>query len=105
MVSFTLFFVAPAFGQVCKSTQYDMLKWMAPQPDTKNGHYNMVYPMSGTFYWVKSSSDIRGTLICLTKTHLSSITEHADELSPCDLQRTDQMGARGAHDSECVARL
>jgi len=49
-------FAAPALGQVCKSTQYDMLKWMAPQPDTKNGHYNMVYPMSGTFYWVKSSA-------------------------------------------------
>jgi len=29
------FFVAPAFGQVCKSTQYDMLKWMAPQTGHK----------------------------------------------------------------------
>lgn len=49
-------FAAPALGQVCKSSQYDMLKWMAPQLDTQNGHYNMVYPMSGTFYWVKSSA-------------------------------------------------
>jgi hypothetical protein len=31
-----------------------MLQWMAPQQGTINGHYNVVTPSSGTFYWVKS---------------------------------------------------
>lgn len=43
------------FAQSCKSNQYDMLDWMAPQVSTVNGHYNMIYPSSGTFYWVKSN--------------------------------------------------
>ncbi|MGA8154008.1 MAG: hypothetical protein WB952_23865 [Terriglobales bacterium] len=45
-----------AAAQTCKSHQYDMLRWMAPQASTSNGHYNVVYPSTGTFYWVKSSS-------------------------------------------------
>lgn len=43
-------------AQVCKTNQFDMLDWMVPQRATVNGHYNMLYPMSGTFYWVKSAS-------------------------------------------------
>ncbi|HJT69849.1 MAG TPA: hypothetical protein VJ731_06600 [Terriglobales bacterium] len=45
-----------ASGQVCKSNQYDMLNWMAPQNNTVNGHYNVVFPQTGTFYWVKGKS-------------------------------------------------
>jgi hypothetical protein len=45
-----------AGAQTCKSNQYDMLDWMAPQSATANGHYNVVYPSSGQFYWVKSNS-------------------------------------------------
>jgi hypothetical protein len=33
-----------------------MLNWMAPQLSTANGHYNVIYPSTGTFYWVKSSN-------------------------------------------------
>jgi hypothetical protein len=33
-----------AFGQTCKSNQYDMLDWMAPQQPTVDGHYNVLYP-------------------------------------------------------------
>src|ERR1019366_5092271 len=43
------------FGQTCKSNQYDMLDWMVPQQATLGGHYNVLYPSTGTFYWVKSS--------------------------------------------------
>ena len=42
--------VSAADAQTCKSNQYDMLQWMAPQSSTYNGHYNMVYPVSGVFY-------------------------------------------------------
>jgi len=45
-----------SFAQTCKSNQYDMLAWMAPQFATANGHWNMVYPTTGTFYWVKGSN-------------------------------------------------
>jgi len=45
-----------AAAQTCKPNQYDMLTWMAPEAATANGHYNVVYPSSGTFYWVKSSN-------------------------------------------------
>jgi hypothetical protein len=48
--------VSAADAQTCKSNQYDMLQWMAPQFSTYNGHYNMVYPVSGVFYWVKSAA-------------------------------------------------
>lgn len=53
----SIFFFASSllFAQTCKSNQYDMLDWMAPQVSTFNGHYNMMYPTDGTFYWVKSS--------------------------------------------------
>jgi hypothetical protein len=44
-----------AVGQTCKSNQYDMLDWMLPQQSTVNGHYNVLYPDSGTFYWVKGN--------------------------------------------------
>ena len=44
-----------SFGQTCKSNQYDMLDWMAPQQPTVDGHYNVLYPRSGNFYWVKGS--------------------------------------------------
>ena len=47
--------VSAAMAQTCKANQYDMLNWMAPQVSTVNGHYNMVYSNSGTFYWVKSN--------------------------------------------------
>ena len=50
-----LFIVSAAMAEACKPNQYDMLSWMAPQVSTVNGHYNMVYSSSGTFYWVKSS--------------------------------------------------
>jgi hypothetical protein len=50
-----LFIATAAFGQTCKSTQYDMLEWMLPQQGIVNGHYNVIYPASGTFYWVKGS--------------------------------------------------
>lgn len=33
-----------------------MLDWMAPQQSTVNGHYNVIYPRAGTFYWVKSGN-------------------------------------------------
>ena len=56
VLSIILFVSSLAFGQTCRSNQYDMLQWMAPQQSTLNGHYNMIYPVSGTFYWVKSSS-------------------------------------------------
>jgi len=42
-------------AQTCKTTQYDMLDWMAPMQSTMNGHYNVLLPNAGTFYWVKSS--------------------------------------------------
>jgi hypothetical protein len=45
-----------ASAQTCKSNQYDMLTWMAPENGTVNGHYNVVFPVSGTFYWVKSAN-------------------------------------------------
>jgi len=48
--------ISAAVAQTCKPNQYDMLNWMAPQVSTVNGHYNMVYSTSGTFYWVKSSN-------------------------------------------------
>ncbi len=54
----TLFFLvigAVASAQTCKSNQYDMLQWMAPQQATMNGHYNVLAPASGTFYWVKTN--------------------------------------------------
>ena len=47
--------ISAAVAQTCKPNQYDMLNWMAPQVSTVNGHYNMVYSTSGTFYWVKNS--------------------------------------------------
>lgn len=47
---------ALAGAQTCKTSQYDMLDWMAPQWATANGHYNVVYPESGKFYWVKTNS-------------------------------------------------
>lgn len=50
-----LFIATAAFGQTCKSTQYDMLEWMLPQQGIVNGHYNVIYPATGTFYWVKGS--------------------------------------------------
>jgi hypothetical protein len=56
VIFIVLFVSSLTFGQTCKSNQYDMLDWMAPQQATLNGHYNMVYPGTGTFYWVKSSS-------------------------------------------------
>jgi hypothetical protein len=43
-----------AFAQTCRANQYDMLDWMSPQQPTVDGHYNVMYPSSGTFYWVKS---------------------------------------------------
>ena len=43
-------------AQVCKSNQFDMLDWMVPQQAVLNGHYNMLYPTTGTFYWVKSKN-------------------------------------------------
>lgn len=45
-----------ASAQTCKSNQYDMLNWMAPSHSTVNGHYNVVFPQSGTFYWVKGKA-------------------------------------------------
>jgi hypothetical protein len=54
----TLLLIGASFAsaQTCKSNQYDMLAWMAPQVATANGHYNVVYPSTGTFYWVKTSA-------------------------------------------------
>jgi hypothetical protein len=54
-----LFLVSVAMfshAQICKSNQFDMLDWMVPQEPTLNGHYNVLYPASGTFYWVKSNN-------------------------------------------------
>ena len=45
-----------AFGQVCKSNQYDMLDWTAPSAGLMNGHYDVIYPSTGTIYWVKSKA-------------------------------------------------
>jgi hypothetical protein len=42
-----------ASAQTCKANQYDMLDWIVPQRGTVNGHYNVIYPQTGTFYWVK----------------------------------------------------
>jgi hypothetical protein len=40
-------------AQTCKPNQYDMLQWMVPQLGTINGHANVLYSDTGTFYWVK----------------------------------------------------
>jgi len=56
-ICFTLIFLsigALAAAQACKANQYDMLQWMAPEAATANGHYNVVYPSTGGFYWVKT---------------------------------------------------
>jgi hypothetical protein len=51
-----LFHRALSSAQSCQSNQYDMLDWMAPVQGMVNGHYNVVYPQAGTFYWVKGSN-------------------------------------------------
>jgi hypothetical protein len=57
LLALTLLFIAAnASAQTCTSTQYDMLEWMAPQVGTVNGHYNVLFPTTGTFYWVKGSA-------------------------------------------------
>lgn len=40
----------------CTANQYDMLAWMAPQVATQNGHYKVVHPRSGEFYWIKGAA-------------------------------------------------
>jgi hypothetical protein len=56
IVALILFLIGTlASAQTCKPNQYDMLDWMLPQRATVNGHYNVIYPQTGTFYWVKGS--------------------------------------------------
>ena len=53
-----LFFAASSLAssaQVCKPNQYDMLQWMLPWQSIQNSHYDVLYPSTGTFYWVKGS--------------------------------------------------
>jgi hypothetical protein len=47
---------ASASAQTCQPNQYDMLNWMAPVASTVNGHYNVIFPQTGTFYWVKGAA-------------------------------------------------
>jgi hypothetical protein len=42
-------------AQVCKANEYDMLEWMAPSQPVQNSHYNVIYPATGRFYWVKGA--------------------------------------------------
>jgi hypothetical protein len=56
LMLFLLSIAAVASAQTCKSNQYDMLNWMAPEIATVNGHYNVMFPQTGTFYWVKSAN-------------------------------------------------
>lgn len=42
-------------AQVCKANEYDMLEWMAPAQPVQNSHYNVIYPATGKFYWVKGA--------------------------------------------------
>jgi hypothetical protein len=51
-----LLLLAPlASAQTCKANEYDMLEWMAPSQPVMNSHYNVIYPATGRFYWVKGS--------------------------------------------------
>jgi hypothetical protein len=45
-----------ADAQVCKPGQIDMLTWMVPSIGVVNSHYDVLYPSSGTFYWVKGKA-------------------------------------------------
>ena len=40
-------------AQTCPANQTDMLTSMLPWQGLQNGHYDVIYPRSGTFYWVK----------------------------------------------------
>jgi hypothetical protein len=42
-------------AQTCPSNQADMLTWMLPWQGLQNGHFDVLYPASGTFYWVKGA--------------------------------------------------
>lgn len=42
-------------AQVCKTNQYDIMTWMLPWVSIQNSHYDVLYPSTGVFYWVKSS--------------------------------------------------
>src|SRR5213080_1201735 len=54
LLLFVAMFLSAASAQVCKSGEVDMLPLMAPQIATLNGHYNVVVPNVGRFYWVKA---------------------------------------------------
>jgi hypothetical protein len=56
LLSAVLFAGTIAAAQTCQPNQYDMLQWMSPVQGTVNGHYNVLFPQSGTFYWVKGSA-------------------------------------------------
>jgi hypothetical protein len=51
-----LLWASVASAQVCKPGQYDMLTWMAPSIGVVNSHFDVLYPSTGTFYWVKGKA-------------------------------------------------
>src|SRR5258706_2839307 len=65
-----------ARAQACNSKQFDMLDWMAPQAGTSNGHFNVVYPTEGKFYWVKGAAGFPWDVDNFDKRYIyQSITE------------------------------
>lgn len=57
MLLAVLTFAVGSSAQTCnKANQYDMLEWMAPTQGVINGHFDSVFPTSGTFYWVKGKA-------------------------------------------------
>lgn len=43
-------------AQACKPGQIDMLSWMTPVIGEVNSHYDVLYPLTGNFYWVKGKA-------------------------------------------------
>src|SRR6266404_2766398 len=56
LVTFLLFAASLAGAQMCPPGSVDMLAYVAPWYGSLNGHYNVVYPATGKFYWVKSNT-------------------------------------------------
>ncbi len=68
--------VTQARAQACNTKQFDMLDWMAPQAGTSNGHFNVVYPTEGKFYWVKGAAGFPWDVDNFDKRYIyQSITE------------------------------
>jgi len=42
-------------AQTCPPGQEDLLDFVVPSQSLQNGHFDVLYPSSGTFYWVKSN--------------------------------------------------